>query len=312
VLATYDRSGFVEGEHRGHAVVVDPAGAIVSAWGDPDHALMARSSAKPMQASAMVRLGLDLPGPLLALTASSHSGERRHLQGVTTILASAGLDASALQTPADFPLDPRARDAWVQSGRAPAPIAMNCSGKHASMLATCVRQGWSVTDYRDPDHRLQQAILAEVQQLTGDEIPPVGIDGCGAPVHVMTLAGLARSLSRAVLADPGDSSRQVVDAMRDHPEMVGGMNRDVTHFMRAVPGMVAKDGAEGVYVAALADGTAVAIKAEDGAARARQVALATILMKLSPADASALEGLASIPLLGGGRRVGEVRSTLRP
>jgi L-asparaginase II len=312
VLATYSRSGFVEGVHVGHAVVVDAAGQVVQAWGDPAHPLMARSSAKPMQAAAMVRCGLDLPVELLALAAASHSGEAMHIEGARRILHGVGLTADSLQTPSDFPLDPRVRDAWIQSGRRPEPIGMNCSGKHAAMLATCVVQGWSTQDYVDPQHPLQQAILDDVRRLTGDDVPHVGIDGCGAPVHVMTLVGLARALSGAVSADPPAPERVVVDAMRMHPEMVGGVRRDVTAFMRAVPGLVAKDGAEGVYVAALPDGTAMAIKVEDGSARARQVAVAAILRSWDPpgADSDGLDALARVPMLGGGREVGAVVSAI--
>lgn len=313
MLATYGRNGFLEGEHRGHAVVLDAAGDVQMAWGDPEHVMMARSSAKPMQAAAMVRAGLELPDDLLALAASSHSGEARHLAGVLRILDSARLTVDALQTPADYPLEPRARDAWVQAGRRASSLGMNCSGKHAAMLATCVQRGWDPGTYLDAQHPLQQAILTEVRRMTDDEIPEVGVDGCGAPVHVMTLSGLARSLTGAVRAEEGSPRRRVVDAMRAHPEMVGGRHRDVTAFMRVVPGMVAKDGAEGVYVAALPDGTSIAMKVDDGASRGRQVALARILQLLQPegADAEALAALAEIPVLGGGRPVGVVASTLR-
>jgi L-asparaginase II len=313
VLATYGRNGFVEGEHRGHAVVLDPVGAVRMSWGDPDHLMMARSSAKPMQAAVMVRSGLELPDDLLALAASSHSGESLHLNGVLRILDSVGLNVDALQTPADYPLEPRARDAWIQSGRRASPLGMNCSGKHAAMLATCVGRGWDTATYLDPQHPLQQAILKEVRRMTDDEISEVGIDGCGAPVHVMTLSGLARAVGASVTAEESSPRRRVVEAMRSNPEMVGGRHRDVTAFMRAVPGMVAKDGAEGVYVAALSDGTSIAMKVDDGAARGRQVALARILQLLEPegADADALARLAEIPLLGGGQPVGVVTSTLR-
>lgn len=309
VLATYSRSGFVEGGHHGHAVVVDATGSILHSWGDPHHPMMARSSAKPMQATAMVRAGLELPDDLLALAASSHSGEVRHRAAVRRLLESVGLPVEALRTPDDFPLEPRARDAWIQSGQRPTSLAMNCSGKHAAMLATCVRNDWSTDDYLQPTHPLQEAIYREVECMTADTITRVGIDGCGAPVHVMTLTGLARSLSMAVLAETGSPERQVVDAMRAHPEMVGGDHRDVTAFMRAVPGLVAKDGAEGVYVAALPDGRAVAMKLEDGSSRGRQVALARILIGLG-ADPEPLSELSRIAMRGGGVPVGWVESGL--
>ena len=309
MLATYLRSGFEEGQHVGHAVVVGPDGAVQRAWGDPDHVIFPRSSNKPAQAAAMVRHGLDLPEHLLALSASSHSGERFHLAGVRAILDQAGLEESALRTPADYPLDPRERDAWVADGRREAPVAMNCSGKHAAMLATCVINDWPLDDYRVADHPLQQSIRWQVEALAGEQVEHIGVDGCGAPVLSLTLAGLARSLGRSVQEDADAPAGRIARAMRAFPDFVGGTNRDVTAFMRAVPGLVAKDGAEGVYVAALPDGTAVAIKSEDGSERARQVALARILVLLG-ADAGALEPLLAIPVLGGGRPVGEVASPL--
>lgn len=309
MIATYTRSGFTEGVHVGHAVVVDPTGVVVRSWGDADHVVFPRSSNKPAQATAMVRHGLDLPVHLLALSASSHSGERFHLAGVHEILGRAGLGVEALQTPADFPLDPRERDDWIADGRRMDPVAMNCSGKHAAMLATCVVNGWPIDTYRVADHPLQQSIRWQIEALAGEQVQHVGVDGCGAPVLSLTLAGLARSMSRAVQDEPESPARRITSAMVEFPEFVGGTNRDVTAFMRAVPGLVAKDGAEGVYVASLPDGTAVAVKAEDGTERARQVALASILVGLG-ADRAALEGLLTIPVLGGGAVVGQVASPL--
>jgi L-asparaginase II len=282
---------------------------VIRAWGDPDHVIFPRSSNKPAQATAMVRHGLDLPVHLLALSASSHSGERFHLAGVHEILGRAGLDADALQTPADFPLDPHERDAWIADGRRMDPVAMNCSGKHAAMLATCVVNDWPIETYRAADHPLQQSIRWQVEALAGERVQHIGVDGCGAPVLSLTLAGLARSMSRAVQDEPESPARRITSAMVAFPEFVGGTNRDVTAFMQAVPGLVAKDGAEGVYVVSLPDGTAVAVKAEDGTARARQVALAAILVGLG-VDRAALESLLTIPLLGGGEVVGHVSSPL--
>jgi len=186
---------------------------------------------------------------------------------------------------------------------------MNCSGKHAAMLATCVVNGWALDTYRQPDHPLQQSIRWQVEALAGEQVGHVGVDGCGAPVLSLTLTGLARSLSRAVQEEPESPARRVTGAMAAYPDFVGGTNRDVTAFMRAVPGLVAKDGAEGVYVAALPDGTAVALKVEDGADRARQVALAALLVGMG-VERGTLAPLATVPLLGGGHPVGEVASPL--
>jgi L-asparaginase II len=309
VIATYTRSGFTEGVHLGHAVVVDPSGAVVRSWGDPDHEIMPRSANKPAQATAMVRHGLDLPDHLLALSAASHSGERFHIAGVRQILALAGLDESVLQTPPDFPLDPRERDTWVADGRRAVPIAMNCSGKHAAMLLTCAINDWPVETYREAAHPLQQAIRWQLEALAGEPVGHVGVDGCGAPVMSLSMSGLARSVSRAVQSEAEAPGRRITRAMAAFPDFVGGTNRDVTAFMRAVPGLVAKDGAEGVYVAALPDGTGIAIKAEDGSDRARQVALGAILVTLG-VERAALDGLLAIPVLGGGAVVGSVSSPL--
>lgn len=309
VLATYSRSGFIEGSHLGHAVVVDPSGAVVRSWGDPDHVIFPRSSNKPAQAAGMVEAGLDLPERLLALAASSHSGEQFHLDAVREVLAMAGLGVAALQTPDDYPLDDVERDAWVRAGRQPEPLGMNCSGKHAAMLATCVANGWPIETYREPGHPLQVRIRFTLERLAGEPVAHVGIDGCGAPVMSLSLAGLARSLSRSVQASKDSPEGRVARAMAAHPDVVGGTRRDVSAFMQAIPGLVAKDGAEGVYVAALPDGTGIAIKVEDGADRARQVALASILTGLG-APAANLEELALLPLYGGGAVVGSVKAAL--
>jgi len=309
VIADVVRNGFVEGTHVGHAVIVAPDGEVERAWGDPTVVIFPRSSSKPAQASAMVQAGLDLPSELLALTASSHSGEQLHLDAVARILAGAGLNEDDLQTPLDFPLDPVERESWIRQGRAPQSIAMNCSGKHASMLSTCRANGWSIHDYLDPSHPLQQAITVHLAERAGEPISRVGVDGCGAPVLAMSIAGLARSLSRIVQASIGSPGHQVTSAMRAKPERVGGTRRDVTAFMRQVPGLVAKDGAEGVYVVALEDGRAGALKVCDGAERARIVAGAALLVAMGVSEELVAEQR-ELVILGGGCPVGRVRSAL--
>ncbi|MFZ4485101.1 MAG: asparaginase [Candidatus Nanopelagicales bacterium] len=309
VLADVVRNGFLEGTHVGHAVIVAPDGQVERAWGDPGAVIFPRSSNKPAQASAMVHAGLELPPELLALTASSHSGEQFHLDGVARILDLAGLGQDALQTPLDLPLDPVERDSWIRQGRTPQSIAMNCSGKHASMLATCRANDWSIDNYLDPGHPLQLALTAHLAGLAGESIAHVGVDGCGAPVLAVSVAGLARSLSRIVQAPSGSPEHRVVTAMRAAPERVGGSRRDVTAFMRQIPGLAAKDGAEGVYVVALADGRAGALKVCDGSDRARIVACAALLVAMG-VDEELVAEQRELPVLGGGRRVGRVRSAL--
>ncbi len=149
VLAEVVRSGFVESRHRGVIVRVDPAGEVVWSIGDPGTVVFPRSANKPLQALGMLRAGLPLDGELLAIASASHSGEPFHLDAVREILKLAGLDESALQTPPSYPLDPKVHAAYIRAGGVRAPICMDCSGKHAAMLLTCVTNGWPTDSYLD-------------------------------------------------------------------------------------------------------------------------------------------------------------------
>jgi L-asparaginase II len=309
VLAEVVRSGFVEGCHRGSVVALGADGRELWRVGDPDQAIFPRSSNKPMQAVGMLRSGLDLDGELLALASASHSGESFHLDGVRRILALAGLDESALQTPADYPVDEQEKFAFLRAGHAPSPIAMNCSGKHAAMLVTCVTNGWPIESYLAPDHPLQKSLHDTVSDLAGEDIAAVGVDGCGAPLFALTLTGLARAFSRMATAPDGSAEARVASAIRAHPSWLGGSRRDVSTLIAAVPGIIAKDGAEGVYAAALADGRAIAFKIDDGGQRARPPVMVAALSRLG-VDVSGLDDLATVALSGGGRRVGEIRSVI--
>lgn len=306
VLAEVVRSGFVEGRHRGSLVVVDADGSVLLARGDVVSPVFPRSSNKLMQATGLVELGYPERGELLALAAASHDGEPFHVAGVRRILSDAGLEESALRTPPDWPLGSTARDDLVRAGEGPAPILMNCSGKHAAILATCVRRGLPLDDYRAPSHPVQVHLRGTVERLSGEPVAATGVDGCGAPVLALSLTALARAYSRAVLADDGTPERLVADAMRAHPHQVGGTDSPVTALMRGVPGLLLKDGAEGVYAGAVADGRAFALKVDDGADRPRPL-LAAAVLRLLGVDAGVLERYDVVPLLGGGVPVGEIR-----
>lgn len=289
-LAEVVRNGFVESVHEGHAVAIDRDGAVLISAGEVDVPMLPRSANKLVQAAAMVRSGLDLDGELLALAASSHSGEPFHLEGVRAILAGADLDESALQnTPA------------------PTAIAQGCSGKHAAMLATCVVAGWPTETYLDPQHPLQQAISVVLEELSGDLITATVVDGCGAPAMAITLTGLARAFSALAVADPASAEGRVAAAVRACPQWVAGTTRSVTRLMLAVPGIIAKDGAEAVYAAALPDGRAAAVKVGDGSDRAGMVVLAEVLRQIGVPASDLVTG-ATKPVLGHGHRVGEVRA----
>lgn len=300
------RGGVVEGVHYGSVVVLGPEGEVRFQLGDIEAACYPRSALKPVQAVAMVRAGLPLDGGLLSLAAASHSGEERHLAGTRRILELAGLTEDDLRNVPDLPFDPVVRDTWVREGRPPSRLAQNCSGKHAAMLYTAKLNGWSLDDYLDPAHPLQQAIAEIVEDLTGQRVATVTVDGCGAPLFAVSLHGLARAAARITTAASGTPEARVADAMREHAEMASGSGRDVAALMRAVPGLLAKDGFEGVQVAALPDGRAVAVKIADGAGRAR-VPVAAAGLAHAGVDPVLLAEFGGEALLGGGRPVGEVR-----
>lgn len=305
-LAEVSRSGRIESVHHGAVVGLDRDGSISFAYGDPDVAIYPRSSLKPMQATAMVRAGLDLSDELLALVCASHDGSPDHLAAVRAILSSAGLDEQSLANVADYPLDPRAGEDVMRSGGSRTALQMNCSGKHAGMLATCITRGWPHdASYLHRDHPLQRAIDETVEELSGGVVH-VGVDGCGAPTHMVSLIGLARAFAAIASGDAGDASARVHRAMTSFPVMVGGVRRDVTLMMQGVTGLMAKDGADGVFAAALPDGRAVALKIADGATRARpavmQMALGRLGIDLSNVDPTTWR----VVTMGHGRPVGEV------
>ncbi|MGW1608435.1 asparaginase [Streptomyces sp. NPDC002285] len=300
------RGGMIEGTHYGSVVVLGADGEVDFQLGDIEAAFYPRSALKPVQAVAMARAGLPLDGELLSLTAASHSGEERHLAGTRRILELAALTEDHLRNVPDMPFDPVVRDAWVREGRLPSRLAQNCSGKHAAMLYTCALNGWSLDDYLDPGHPLQQAIAEIVEDLTGQQVARTTVDGCGAPLFSVSLHGLARAAARITTAVPGTPEARVADAMREHAEMASGTGRDVAALMRAVPGLLAKDGFEGVQVAALADGRAVAVKIADGANRAR-IPVAAAALAWAGVDPELLAEFQGEALLGGGQAVGCVR-----
>jgi L-asparaginase II len=298
-VAVTERSGHRESVHLGAVVALDEGGRIAWSAGDPDVEVYPRSSLKPLQAAAMLALGLVVPDDHLALVCASHDGCAEHVAGVRALLAAVGLSERDLANTPTLPLNEDAAAEVIRSGAEPAAVLQNCSGKHAGMLATAVVNGWPVDGYVEPTHPVQAAILEHVGAAAGP-IAHVGVDGCGAPAAVLPLAALARAVRR--LAVDGTPIHR---AMTAHPQLVGGPDRDVTRLMRAVPGLVAKDGAEGVYVAALPDGRAVALKIADGASRARVPVMVAALTALGvDVPAASLEE----PVLGHGQPVGFVRA----
>ena len=305
VLAEVIRSGFTESRHRGAVTGLAASGRAVVSAGRTDVPFLPRSANKPLQAAAMLRCGLGLDGELLALAAASHSGEDFHADGVRKILSGAGLSEDDLRCPASWPLDTPTAHRLIARGQGVSRIRMNCSGKHAAMLATCVANGWPTGSYTDPGHPLQQAIWTTIAELAGQEPAATGVDGCGAPLFALTLDGLARAFRALVLAGAGTPERRVADAMHAYPEWTSGMDRDKRRLMNAVPGLLVKGGAEGVNAFAFGDGRAGAVKIDDGAQRARTPVTVTVLRLLG---AAVPDAMATVPVTGGDAVVGEIRA----
>lgn len=300
ILAEVTRSGLVESHHSGHLVLLAADGSVQLCRGNSSIPIFPRSTIKAIQASAMVRSGLHLEPRLLALVAASHSGSDIHQSAVREILALASLDENALQNTHDRPIGEDERRAW---GSKPATsLAQNCSGKHAGMILTCVTNNWPITNYLDPTHPLQIACRKELEDLAGEEVSLVSVDGCGAPLFVITLMGLARAIHFITISDD-PIHQSVIQACRDFPEMVAGEGRLTTRKMREIPGLFMKEGAEGVEVGSLPDGRTFVFKINDGSGRAFGALVDAALEKF---------GLPSteekMPIYGGKEVIGSIRA----
>jgi L-asparaginase II len=246
----------------------------------------------------------------LAGACGSHNGEPDHVASVRKVLEAAGLDETALRCPPVLPTDRGAR-ARVDG---PAAVYHNCSGKHAYMLAGSVVRGWAPERYTEPDHPLQAVVGDALSDFAGAAIEHVGVDGCGVPVHAMSLRGLATAYARlgarAAAGDEGPAA--VVEAVRRHPFMLSGTGQLDTLLVEATGGRIlAKVGAEATYGAVdLATGTGLALKVLDGAPRARAAALLAALRALDWLDDTEWDAViasATVEIHGGGHTVGAVR-----
>lgn len=300
-LAAIIRSGFKESVHFGSAVVVGPDGRVLRSLGDITTPIYPRSTLKFLQAISVLECGVELEGSELVLAAASHRGTVAHVAVVESILTRAGLDESALQCPADWPSDAGAR----RNAAAASRLAMNCSGKHAAFLLACVRNDWDLATYLDPHHPLQERIRETTEAYTGVEISHTGVDGCGAPVHAVSLEALGRAIG-AVVRGTTPASELLTTAIRKDAWAL-----DTSAVARMIDelGLIAKTGAEGVFVAAAHDGTTVALKIGDGSSRASiPVALALLASAgaVDPTAAAAVLAATTERVLGGGEPVGEL------
>ncbi|WP_278313559.1 asparaginase [Lolliginicoccus levis] len=304
------RSGFTECTHYGALVVLGPDGEVLLEHGDARSPMFPRSTNKPLQSVGLLRAGYQPASrEELALATASHWAEPQHLAIIEHMLGTAGLHEEQLGCPPDLPLDEQARAKMLVNGLGPRRLCMNCSGKHAAMLTTCQRNDWPLDTYLQADHPLQRAIISTVRELSGAEETPLGIDGCGLPIIPVPLAGLALAFARLVGAPGGSHENAVAAAVREHPMLISGTGAPDAIIMGAVPGMMCKSGADGVFAGALPDGRAFAFKISDGHDRARLPLVRAVLELLEVPEAA---DLPDAPVLGGGHTVGEVRARVSP
>ncbi|MFJ4074423.1 MULTISPECIES: asparaginase [unclassified Curtobacterium] len=303
-LAVLDRSGFDESRHIGAGVVVDSAGAVVDSVGDVAASIYPRSTMKPFQALAVRGAGARFSDEELVLTTASHAGTVAHQALALHMLESFDHVEADLGCPPDMPFD-RATGRTMDG---PRRLAMNCSGKHAGMLAACRVNGWDEATYLDIEHPMQQRVRSVVEEYTHETVDLVGTDGCGAPVFPLTLTGLARGFA-GVVARADDDSAALTDAVLAHPWAIDGVGRANTVTIERLQ-VLAKLGAEGVMVMGLPGGAAVAVKVLDGSQRAGTLAALALLQRNGLVGA---DGVADVlaatgeQVLGGGVPVGAVR-----
>ena len=292
VEVVYRRGGRPESVHHVRVAVAEGKKKLLAA-GDTAEDVFMRSSAKPFQALAVVESGAAdayrLSEDELAIVCGSHGADDVHVRAVTSILEKAGVEAGALRCGAHPPTSPRALKELYAKGGEPTVLHNNCSGKHAGMLAAAKKLGAPLDGYLDPKHPLQKANAAAVARFCGVKAVKLGTDGCSAPNFAVPLAAMARAM--AAFASGDGPERRVRDAMMAHPVMVG---RPCVNVMSAAPGkIVAKAGAEGVYLAGLPGaGVGLALKAIDGAARPLLHVLAAVLRKLRLLSKAELDLLA--------------------
>lgn len=303
-LAVLERSGFDESRHVGAGVVVDASGTVIDSVGDVTASIYPRSTMKPFQALAVRRAGALFSDEELVLTTASHAGTAAHQALALHMLESFDHVEADLGCPPDMPFD----RGTARTMDGPRRLAMNCSGKHAGMLAACRVNGWDEATYLDIEHPLQQRVRSVVEEYTHETVDLVGTDGCGAPVFPLTLTGLARGFA-GVVARADDDSAALTDAVLAHPWAIDGVGRANTVTIERLQ-VLAKLGAEGVMVMGLPGGAAVAVKVLDGSQRAGTLAALALLERnrlvASDGVAEVLEATGE-RVLGGGVPVGAVR-----
>ena len=325
VLAEVTRGGHAESRHRGSFAVVDGDGRLVLSGGDVERPVFPRSSAKAMQALALVESGaadaLGLTDAELALACASHIGEERHAALAADMLARAGLSESDLECGAHWSGDEAVLLEQARRYDKPGALLNNCSGKHSGFLCACHHLGFGLKGYVRREHPLQAMIASTLEDVTGapHRAGNAGIDGCAIPTYAIPLAALAKGFARMATGNGlaptrARSARRLLGAAMGNAWCIAGTGRFDTRMMDGAGGRVfTKVGAEGVFAAAIPElGLGIALKCDDGAERAAEVMVAGLIARLiGPDDAlqPLVRALAARPLRNrNGDVVGELRA----
>lgn len=298
VIAEVTRGGIVESRHRGAYAVVDASGHVVAAEGGIAAAVYPRSAVKAFQCLPVIESGaadrFGFTDEEIALCCSSHNGEPEHVRVARAMLAKAGNDEALYECGAHWPIHEASKFALVRHGENCACVHNNCSGKHAGMLALSRQLGADPQGYTTPDHPVQRAIADAMGRICDVDLgqQPMGIDGCSVPTWAMPLKNMALGFARFAAPDFAPGQR-ILGAVRKHPFMVAGTGDFDTLIMQAVPRVFVKTGAEGVYCGCVPHaGLGIALKVDDGASRASEVAMASVLAGLdvwTPEEKAAID-----------------------
>ena len=286
VIAEVTRGGIIESRHRGAFCVMNREGHVVAAEGAIAAAIFPRSAIKAFQCLPVIESGaadrFGFSDEELALACASHNGEPEHVRVALSMLAKAGNDEALFECGAHWPSHEASRHALIREGSSCRPIHNNCSGKHAGMLALARHLNADPTGYVNAKHPVQQAIAKAIGEICDCDLgqSPCGIDGCSVPTWAIPIRNLALGFAKLTMPQH-KASKRIVDAVRSHPFMVAGTGDFDTLLMEAVPRAFIKTGAEGVYCGCVPHaGLGIALKCDDGAARAAEVAMASVLAGL--------------------------------
>jgi L-asparaginase II len=326
VLVEILRGEHVESAHRGAVAVCDAGGKLLLEIGDVSRPVFPRSAVKAIQALPLVESGaadaFGFRDPELALACASHNGESTHVELAASMLARIGLDEAALECGAHWPISHEATVALAHAGRSPSQLHNNCSGKHSGFLCTCRHMNLDYRGYVGFGHPFQAAIRDVMQAVTGavHEAGNSAIDGCSIPTYAIPISSLALGFARMATGQGlslarAKAAKRLFAACMAEPFLVSGSQAADLALMKAAPGRIfVKTGAEGVYCAALPElGLGIALKCDDGAGRAAEAMVCSVLATLLKSDealSARLAGLARPPVPSRkGEPVGRIRPT---